>query len=153
MKKRGILLAVVCLLVLFVTTGCMNKKAITTSEFKSTMESKGFTTIDVLEQFSEYKYVKEATVAKNDDFQIEFYVLSDTERADYMFNTNKKIFQNSKGSSTFETKSKIGNYETYSLTSSGYYMYISRVNNTVIYLNVNESKKDTVIKIIKDLGY
>ena len=153
MKKRGILLVVVCLLVLFVTTGCMNKKAITTSEFKNKMEGKGFTIVDVLEQFSEYQYVKEATVAKNDDFQLEFYVLSDTERANYMFNTNKEIFQNSKGSSSFETKNKVGNYENYSLTSAGYYMYVSRVNNTLIYLKVNESKKDEVIEIIKDLGY
>ena len=153
MKKRGILLAVVCLLVLFVTTGCMNKKAITTSEFKTKMKDKGFTIVDVLEQFSEYQYVKEATVAKNDDYQLEFYVLSDDERANYMFNTNKQIFQNSKGSSSFETKNKMGNYENYSLTSVGYYMYVSRVNNTLIYLKVNESKKDAVIEIIKDLGY
>ena len=153
MKKRGILLGVVCLLLLFITTGCMNKKAITTSEFKSKMESAGFSIIDAKEQFSNYQYVKEATVAKNSDYQIEFYVLSNTERANYMFNTNKDIFQNSKGSSSLETKSNMGNYETYSLTSNGYYMYVCRVDNTLIYLKVNQTYKDAVINIIKNLGY
>ena len=153
MKKRGIIFAVICILTLFITTGCFSKTAITTSDFKSKMEAKGFITLDVKQQFSQYDYVKEATVAKNDNYQIEFYVLTTTERAEYMFNTNKKIFEGSKASGSLETKAKVGNYETYSLTSSGYYMYISRVDNTFIYLKVNESNKDDVTKVIKELGY
>ena len=153
MKKRGILLGIVCLLTLFITTGCMNKKAITTSEFKSKMDNKGFTITDVKEQYAQYDYVEEATIASNGNYQIEFYKISNVDKANGMFNTNKKIFKESKGNGAIETTNKMGNYENYSLTSGGYYMYLCRVDNTLIYIKVNTTYKDSVINIIKDLGY
>ena len=63
------------------------------------------------------------------------------------------ILHNSKGNGATESSANIGNYSTYGLTSNGYYMYVSRVDNTLLYAKVSTTYKDAVKSIIKDLGY
>ena len=153
MKKKGILFGALCLVMLFLVTGCGNKKAITTSDFKSKAEKAGYQTADVYNQYKEFGYVKEATVATKDGYQVEFYVLDNKSNAAGMFNTNKTTFENTKSGSATESSVELGNYSTYSLTSSDSYMYLSRVDNTLIYVKVPESAKDNVKSLIKELGY
>lgn len=65
-----------CLVSQLGLTGCENKTEITTNQFKSKVESNGLLTTDITTQYSEYEYVKEATVAlKEDEYQVEFYVV------------------------------------------------------------------------------
>ena len=62
-----------CLVRLLGLTGCKNKTA---NQFKSKVESTGLLTTDVTTQYSEYEYIKEATVAlKEDEYQVEFYIV------------------------------------------------------------------------------
>ncbi len=154
MKKRNILIGLICLLMVFVLTGCKNKTAITTSDFKTKAEGLGYTTADVLDKFSTFEYVKEATVAQSaDGFQVEFYVLDNESNATGMFNTNKTSFESSKSGVSSESSVNMANYSTYTLTSNGYYMHLCRVDNTLLYVKVKESKKDAAKKLIDDLDY
>ena len=108
----------------------------------------------MLEQYSEYDFINEATVAASDDkWQVDFYVLDDSTQAKDMFNNNKSIFESYKGKNSLESSTALGNYENYSLTSSGYYMYICRVDNTLVYASVIDSYKDEVKEFIEKLGY
>lgn len=153
MKKKNILVAVLCFLVAITLTGC-SKKVLTTTEFTSRMQNNNFITGDVTTQFEEAEFVKEATIAKSPDgWQIEFYVLSSESTAKAMFETNKERFIESKDGNSGQTSSNIGNYETFSLTSNGKYMYLCRVDNTLIYLNVDSTYKSNAQKIVKELGY
>lgn len=154
MKKRNILFGVVCFLMLFALTGCGNKTAITTSEFKSKTERLGYTNVDVTSQYASYGYIKEATVAQSPNgFQVEFYVLDDDGNATSMFNTNKGTFETYKGNSSSESSSSMGNYSSYTLNSSGYYMHLCRVDNTLLYIKVTDTYKDSIKSLIKELGY
>lgn len=154
MKKRNIVLFVTCLLILLGVTGCGNKKAISTSTFKSITEENNYITSDVTNQSISYEYVNEATVAQSSEgFQIEFYVLDSESNAINMFNTNKDIFESYKGNTSTETSSNIGNNTIYTLTSNGYYMHLCRVDNTLLYVRVLDSYKDSVKDIIKKIGY
>ena len=154
MKKKNVLLGVICFLMLFALTGCGKKTAITTSTFKSKTESLGYTTADVTSQYASYGYVQEATIAQSSDgYQVEFYVLNDAANATSMFNTNKATFESYKGNSSAESSSNMDNYSIYTLTSSGYYMHLCRVDNTLLYVRVNDSYKDSVQSLIKELGY
>lgn len=154
MKKRNIVLFVTCLLILLGVTGCGNKKAISTSTFKSITEENNYITSDVTNQYISYEYVNEATVAQSSEgFQIEFYVLDSESNAINMFNTNKDIFESYKGNTSTETSSNIGNNTIYTLTSNGYYMHLCRVDNTLLYVRVLDSYKDSVKDIIKKIGY
>ncbi len=45
------------------------------------------------------------------------------------------------------------NYSTYSLTTNGKYKYLSRIDNTLIYIDASDDYKDAIKDIIKELGY
>lgn len=154
MKRKNILLIVVCIVMGFFLTGCGKKTVITTEQFKNIGNTHNFVISDVTVQYSSYNYINEATVIQNPDgWQMEFYVLSNEEYADSMFNTNKNTFENQKENSSLESSVSMGNYSTYSLTSGGYYMHLCRVDNTLLYVRVEEKFKDSVNKIIDELGY
>lgn len=153
MKKRSILLTLVVIM-LFMLTGCGKKTVITDENFKSFFEGKGYTIYDVTSQFSANEIVKSASLAESDKgYQIEFYVLSNEAEATGMFNTNKANFETYKGNSSSESSGSASNYSTYTLTTSGYYMHLCRVDNTLLYLKISEEYKDVVKKQIKELGY
>lgn len=97
--------------------------------------------------------MKQLLLGSSDGWQVEFYVLDDSANATAMFNTNKNIFENYKGNSSSEKSSSIGNSASYSLTSSGYYMYLCRIDNTLLYVKVQDIYKDTVKDLVKELGY
>ena len=153
MKLKKILLCVICFVMLFTVTGC-SKTATTTSSFKSTMEGKGFVVADVTSQYAD-TYVKEATVARKDDnYQIEFYLLDSEDSARNMFSKNKNSWESeADGSFSSKLETNIGNYNTLAITNNGKYKYLCRVDSTLIYLNVDEQYKDEVKKIIDELGY
>ena len=64
MKKRIFSLCIICLLMLTTLTGCSNKKAITTDNFKSIAQSHNYTISDATSQYSFYGYINEATIAR-----------------------------------------------------------------------------------------
>lgn len=153
MKKKNIFLGIICFLILF-TTGCGNKKAITTADFISKTKELGYESSDVTSQYASYGYIKEATVARSKDgYQSEFYVLDNKSHAVSMFNTNKSIFESYKGNTSAEASANLGNYSSYTLTSSGYYMHICRVDNTLLYVKVKDQYKDNLKKLINELKY
>ena len=137
----------------FLLTCCMNKESISPSEFKSTMESLDYEVHDATNQFSNYDYVKQVYIALNDDYQIEFYELSDEEKAEGFYKTNKSIFEGEKESGYSQFNSSMGNYSKYTLKTGGKYKVVSRIDNTVIYLNIDEEYKDKVKGILEELGY
>ena len=151
--KKNLFLFSLLFSMLLILTGCGNKKVITTDKFIDITEKNGFVTKDVLDQFSNTD-VLDATIANyNSDFQLEFYVLDSTEGAKEMFLNNKNIFETYKGSVSKYSSTDIGNSSTYMLESSGYYMYLSRVDNTLLYVKVDDIYKERVKSIIKELGY
>lgn len=132
------------------------KTPITAEEFKTKLESKGYITADATYQYSEYDYIKQVYIAANNDYsyQIEFYELSNVDYAMNFYNTNKNIFESTKGSSiNAETNVELKNYAKYTLSVNGKYKVISRINNTVIYIDVEDNNKDTVKKVLEEIGY
>jgi len=157
--KKGLKLALsfgLAALMLFVVTGCGEKTALTSAEFKTKMEAKDFTVHDASDQedFAGIDWIKKVYVAldKNRNFKIEFYEITTAEKATAFFDNNKQIFEESKGNAAV-TDVAVGNHAKYSLTSEGKFKVISRIDNTVIY-SVNDSEfKDNVNEVLKDLGY
>jgi len=154
MKIRNIILGIFCFLILLTLTGCGNKNAISTDDFKTITEGRDYIIADATMQYSSYGYINEATIAQSPEgWQIEFYVLSDESYAEGMFNTNKATFETYKGNSSISSSSNMENYSKYSLTSSGYYMYLCRIDNTLLYVKINDTYEDSVKDLINELGY
>ena len=154
MKK--ILLSIIFILSLFLLTACtLSKQVLTTADFSEIMEKKEFRIIDITNQYSENTYVKEATLAinNNNEYQIEFYVLDNKDSAKDMFNKNKRIFDESDSVARSSENVNMINYSYYKVTNDNEFKYICRVENTFIYINTSKDKKDEIINIINDLGY
>lgn len=152
MKKRYLFLGIICCVMLLALTGCGNKKAITTNEFSNIAKNNGLEIFDTTDQYA--GYIEEGLIAyKEDEWQIEFYILENDEKAISMFDTNKENFEESKGTSSTELSTTLGNYSTYELKSNGYFMYVARVDNTLLFVHVEDDYEDNVKTIIKELGY
>lgn len=156
-----ILVFVIVLLVAGTTVGViivtknLNKQPLTVSEFKNIMEDKDFEIIDAKEQFEDIDYIEKAYIALEEDYdyQIEFYRLDDEDNAIEFYKTNKKIFEEAKGTSSAETSVNMGNNSKYTLTTNDEYKVVSRIENTVIYANVDDKYKDELKDLLKELGY
>lgn len=152
MKKRGLLIFLI-ILTLFVFTGC-GKKALTTEDFEAKAKDSGFTVKDYTGEIDDYEHIKHVTVAKADgNWQVQFYELYDIDSAQQTFDKYKMDFEKHKDSSSAESSSSDDNYSMYTLLSQGYYMYICRVDNTILYAKVDEENKDNVKRFMNSLGY
>lgn len=152
MKKKICLIFSFCLILLLTFTGCGNKTSISTSDFKSTMEDKKFTVQDATDQF-EKGVVEQVYLALNDNYQIEFYKTVDESQAITAFNQNKSNFESTSSSSKVETNVSLGNHSKYTLKSGGKYMVISRIDDTFIYLNVDEKYESEIDGILDNWDY
>lgn len=163
MKKKVAIVVLICSLflsagiiavVLFVKNIDFKKEAIKAREFASIMDDENYEIIDVTAQYESYG-IDEAYVAieENRDYQIEFYELSSESKAKNMFETNKDYFEDGAGNSKITSSYSIGNYNIYSLTSNGNYQYLCRVDNTLLYIDVEDEYKDEVKDIVEELGY
>jgi len=130
------------------------KTSITAEEFKTIMVDKGYTFVDVKQQFAIYDFIEKAYIAlKDKDYQIEFYETSDNESAIYLYNHNMSLAENKKTSGHIRTTMQGKNYSEYTLISEGKYKYISRINNTMVYVDVDTEYQEEVKEILKELGY
>lgn len=138
--------------------GAVNKerKSITAEEFLSKMQEKGYIVADVASQFEQYEYVKKAYVAAPNDYKykIEFYELEDNDGAVMFYNINKAIFESKKGNIVnIETTNNFKNGAKYVLKSNEKYNTITRINNTAMYVSIDEENEKEVKELIKELGY
>lgn len=159
--KKPVIIAIIAVVIIVAIVGVIfinlnkEKTSITASSFYTTMSQKGYSVQDANSQFSEYDYIKQVYIAASKDYsyQIEFYELLDDSYAISFYNNNKSIFESSKGNTSAETSVGLKNYSKYTLSSNGKYMVVSRIDNTVIYVKVDDSYKDTVKSILNELGY
>ena len=154
-KKSVIMFSVLFVGILFLVTGCFNKTSITAKEFKDKMEGLNYQVLEATEQFSDYDYVKKVYLAIDYDknYQVEFYQLSDVENAINFYNNNKGIFEDGKGKKYSETNNSGQNYEKYRLKTNDKYKVISRIDNTVVFINVDDDLEKSIDDLLKELGY
>ena len=159
--KKPVIIAIIAVVIIVAILGVIfinlnkEKNSITASSFYDTMSQKGYSVQDATNQFSAYNYIKQAYIAVSEDsnYQIEFYELQDDSYATNFYNNNKSNFESSKGSTSAETSVGLKNYAKYTLSSNGKYMVVSRIDNTVIYVDVEANYKDNVKSILDELGY
>lgn len=159
--KKGLKIALLIVLLLMVAAVVVvfalidkEKAPISAKEFYEEMEDEGYVLVDVTSQYASYG-IEEAYIAvkSNQEYQIEFYELSSIGKAESMFETNKEYFQDRAGSTKVTSSYGFGNYDIYSLKSNGDYMYLCRIDNTLLYIDVEDIYKDEVKEIIDELDY
>lgn len=155
MKKRNILFSIVtCLFMLLCLTGCSKKVAITADDFKTKAEEHNYKVTDISNRYTDYNFFTTALLAQGDNgLEIEFYVLNNDDSAQSIFMSNEATFKGFRGTTNVENSVSMGNYSTYELTTGGNYMYLCRVDNTVLYVKVSDNLKKEIKDFVKELGY
>lgn len=156
MKKiKSAAVIILCLLISLSFVGCAKKEPVTSQVFGDAMTQNGYTVKDIREQYSDAEFITEAYLAvdKTQSYQIEFYVVSDSDRAAKMFEGNKLDYEQNKGSAYVGNSYDVGNHSKYTLTADGMYVLISRIENTLIFVKTSADYKDSVNEDVEALGY
>ena len=162
--KRVIIVVVAVLIFMALVVGgiiglisLLNKEkdSITADQFKEIMEQKSYEIVDAKYQVSQYNFVDQVYLAMDGSYsyQLEFYQMSDEAMATSFYNTCVANFDNTKGSSSMNSSISGKNYSKYTLEANGKYSVVSKINNTILYVNVDSQYKDTVKDIIDEIGY
>lgn len=156
MKKIfSMVLSVLILSSMFCFAGCSTRTSITADDFKTLMESKGNPVGESSDYFSDNDEITHVYVALlgNGKYQIDFYETDTAASAKSLFADNKSILEKYMGKNSSHVSASAANYDSYKLTSDGYYRVLSRIDNTLIYVNVREEYKDEINTILNELGY
>ncbi|MGN0430917.1 MAG: hypothetical protein ACI4EQ_01005 [Lachnospiraceae bacterium] len=154
MKKLNKVIAMAMMMILLAgLTACGNRTAVSVSEFNNVLEDKGYIIEDATGQIAP-ESITAISLAVGDDYQIEFYEFKNNAAATAVFNENKNIFESyASGGASAEITKNIMNYSYYSVTSSGTYYMLAKIDNTMLYAVADSEYKDEIVEIVKELGY
>ena len=76
-----------------------------------------------------------------------------TENAKKAQDSHIDIFKIMKGSGAVINKDEGKNYYKYDMVSNGYYMVTTRVDNTLVFSKTQATNKETIEKILNEMGY
>ena len=155
-KKHLVALSIFIILIMITCTGCGDKNSIATTDFISTMESNNYYIKDVSDQYANYEFFVDATLAVNptNEYQIEFYAFTDEAGAKNSYDTTKQNqYDPLEDSSSSNVSVDVNNYSKCSFTTATVYFYMCRVDNTMVYVKAPASYKKEIQKIIDKLGY
>lgn len=153
MKKIKIFVLLILLLFTAACSTSIKKESIDEEDFIRIMKGEGFNVVSVKEQFTQYNYIEEAYVATNNNYKIEFYELEEDNYAVDFYETNKKIFEETRSNTSVYLNEDYPESNKYTLTTDKEYKVISRIEDTVVYLNMDKKYKDEASDILKKLGY
>ncbi len=156
--SKKLSLAILGVLMLFTFSACKKeeevRKPISSDSFKLVGESDDYEITDVTESLNNNKGIMKALVARvKNKYQVEYYTLDDSEVAQKMYDRNKKRFESQKNDNDKAEIVETDNYSEYKLLTRGKYKLLSKIDNTLVYADVDEQYKDSVVEFAKQLGY
>jgi len=141
-------------IILIMGMSCAGRKtAIDVQDFISIMEGEGFTVIDTTEQYDS-SLIRQSFTAIDGTISVELIITPSNPDANQLYNQNKDRAELRKGGNASSQSSiSFGNKAKFTLNSSGVYYVISKIDNTMLYIEVNSTNKKNVDEIVKKLGY
>ena len=141
-----IIIAIVCFAIMQ-----SGKKTITMEQFEEKAKENGYKIADIQNDITKKEEITNAKLAISEDYSyfISFYILKDNESAINFYKEQKEEFAKTKQEENEPIEKKSKSYEEYSLKSNGKYRYLSRIENTIVQLNVNESEEQKVKEFLE----
>lgn len=154
MKLTKALAFVLCLgMILCFMTACSSKTPQTVSGFTEVMEAADFEVQDVTSDTETNGLATAVLVAVGENYQIEFFELTDSETGEGVFYNNKQIFTDEHSVQTMSSEVTSGNYNYYAFNADGNFHMIARIDNTMLYCEAAKEYKDEIVEFVKTLGY
>ncbi|MBR5825575.1 MAG: hypothetical protein IKY78_00670 [Clostridia bacterium] len=134
------------------TTG---KESITAEDFEAFATEKGYYVVE--DSHGADEYIEKILIAydEQDDYQIEFCVLTDAETAMSMYSACRAELERlvSGSNMTSEQTAYSSNYDQYITSSPELYLVVIRVDDTIIYVEADKENKDEIKEFIDEIGY
>lgn len=152
MKKKILLLGI---FMIFLLTGCGGgtHEVKSISDFETAAKNNGFTVVNNKDSYDEVNYIIDAVKATTSDIVIEMIVYDNADDAEKVLEEHIKSFNLLKSTGAAEKKQTGDNYHKYFLISNNYYMVSSRIDNTLIFCKTLVTNKESVDKVLDELGY
>ena len=152
MKKKILLLGI---FMIFLLTGCGGgtHEVKSISDFETAAKNNGFTVVNNKDSYDEVNYIIDAVKATTSDIVIEMIVYDNADDAEKVLEEHIKSFNLLKSTGAAEKKQTGDNYHKYFLITNNYYMDSSRIDNTLIYCKTLVTNKESVDKVLDELGY
>ena len=154
MKKCVSFSLVLCLVLsLCLLSGCGNKTPQTVDGFSRIMEDAGFQVQDVTASTQTNGLATAVIVALNDDFQIEFWELTDSDVGKSVYHSNKTNLENDHSVKTLASEVSIGNYNYTAFNADGEFHLVARIDNTMLYCTADKEFRSQITELTEALGY
>lgn len=133
--------------------GAGAKEPIGADEFEAKARAGGYE-MQAQEDASQERQNVYVALDPKDGYQIVFYSFDDSASAKAFYSSKKSDFESIATGDDFSTSStSTPDYEKYSASGDERYMYVARIENTVVLVNVKADHKQEVIAFVKELGY
>lgn len=154
MKTTRTISIVVCLIMVFCfMTACSSKTPQTVTGFTKIMEAAKFDVQDVTSSTETNGIATTVLVAVGEDYQIEFFELTDSEMGENVFYYNKQLFLDEHSTTSMSQEFTSDNYNYYHFDADGNFHLIAHIENTMIYCEAEKEYKNEIIEFVKTLGY
>ena len=152
MKK--VFLIIISVLCIFCLTGC-GKKKVSVEEFLSVTGKYGYIPSDVTSeaQKGNPKIVQSISLVSNNGIEIQFHVLEDMNSTLNKYTVTQRNVESYRIEGYLFSTDATTNYESYALNTKDNYYYVSRVDETLLYIKGNYKDKDEIVKFIEEIGY
>lgn len=158
MKKQktliliGSIILVLVLITIIILALTNQNKVLTNERFIKITEKQNLKIYDAKEQFGD-DIIKSASVAYTPNYQIEFLIFDNIDNCKNAFQINKSSFITNKEKDDIEISESNDEYSLYSLTTKDRYMYIKRIDNKLLYFNVDGSYIKDLEKTLEKLDF
>ena len=154
MKTNKMVIVLISVVILMCSlVGCSSKTAIDADTFVKTMYAENFTVTDVTNEIEANGLVTSLLVASNENYEIEFYVLTDNNTAASIFHNSKESYDDEYSVRTTSLSVTLGNYSYYAFVADGGFHMIARIDNTMLWCDADKAYKDEIIALVEKLGY
>lgn len=138
----------------------INKKAITTEEFKNIISTKDFT-INVPEDALTEEAITKAGIKngyltkeiEDEEYRINFFEFKDENSEQYLYYDAINTIRSEDNGDIKETIEKSMKHTKYTAITNGNYMVVSRIGNTLIWGTINVDEKQKLIDLLNEIGY
>lgn len=151
MKKITLLLVILIMSTALV--GCGDKEKIAINDFTAIANEYNFYVEDSTDTYGDTN-VKEGKVAMlSNACTVEFIEFETEEDAIRMFDSIQPVFASFEEDSRKHVSVDLKHYDKYMVSTDMYYKYVSRVDNTLVYVNTISSHEKEVKEFIDRMGY
>lgn len=138
----------------------IRKESISTQQVKDYLNTKGFAIEDANSYLDDDSILKEALkngiITQNNnsnDFRINFFEINDENHAMYSYYDEILRIEKDNNGEFVENYESGDNYLRYTALTNGYYIVMSKVDNTVLFGKIKSSEKETLDSMLEELKY